>query len=340
MPSTTSLKPRCFARRFRPAVFLTALSLVTGLVGPAAAQTATYPSKPVNLIVPFPPGGVVDQTGRSIAQALFKVWQQPVVISTRAGAGGAIGMAAAASAQPDGYTLLATHPSIIAVPEAERIFGRTPAVDRSNFSPLALLVADPLVLVVKASSPWKTYEEFVADARKNPDKIAYSSSGAYSAVHLPIEMLTHAANIKLRHIPYSGGGPALTAVLGGVVAATAGAPAVLAPQIKSGELRALVTTGVKRHDLLPDIPTAIELGYKDVEFYLWVGLFAQAKMDESLIQNVRRGIGRAVQEPDFVQHMGKLGTPLDYRDGPAFSAFLNKDAERINAAIRRIGKVD
>ena len=319
---------------------LIGLGLLVGLAAPSQAQTTPYPNKPVSMIVPFPPGGVVDQTARGIAQSLSKVWQQPVVINTRAGAGGAIGMAAAATAPPDGYTLLLTHPSIISVPEAERIFGRTPAVDRTNFAPLALLVADPLVLVVKASSPWKTYEEFVADARKNPDVIAYSSSGAYSAVHLPIEMLTHAANIKLRHIPYSGGGPALTAVLGDVVAATAGAPAVLAPRIKSGELRALVTTGTKRHDLLPDTPTAIELGYKDVEFYLWVGLFAQNKMDDTTLQNVRRGIGRAVQESEYVQFMSKLGTPLDYRDGATFNAFLNKDAERISAAIRRIGKVD
>jgi tripartite-type tricarboxylate transporter receptor subunit TctC len=197
-----------------------------------------------------------------------------------------------------------------------------------------------LVLVVKADSPWKTYEEFIADAKKRPDMIAYSSSGAYSAVHLPIEMLTHAAGIKLRHIPYSGGGPALTAVLGGVVAATAGAPAVLAPQIKAGELRALVTTGIKRHALLPDTPTAIELGFKDVEFYLWVGLFASAKTDEALTRLIRRDIGRAVQEPEFVQLMNKLGAPIDYRDGPAFTAFLDKDEERIKAAIKRIGKVD
>ncbi len=318
------------------------LSLVAAqglLLGTVQAQSE-FPTKPVSLIVPFPPGGAVDQAGRSIAQALFKQWKQPVVIVTRAGAGGAVGMAAAANSQPDGYTLLATHPSILAVPEAERMFGRTPTSDRSNFAPLALLVADPLVLVVKADAPWKTYEEFIADARKNPDTIAYSSSGAYSAVHLPIEMLAHAAGIRLRHIPYSGGGPALTAVLGGVVSATAGAPAVLAPQIKSGVLRALVNTGVKRHALLPDVPTAIELGYKDVEFYLWVGLFAPVKTDDALVQTIRRDIGRATQDPEFVQHMAKLGAPMDYRDGPAFAAFLNKDAERISAAIKRIGKVD
>jgi tripartite-type tricarboxylate transporter receptor subunit TctC len=225
MPNQSSLNRREFS-------LAAGLSLGSGL---SWGQAPAYPNKAVTLVVPFPPGGAVDQAGRAISQALFKVWKQPVVISTKAGAGGAIGMSTVANAPADGYTLLATHPSIIAVPEAERMFDRSPPVDRSNFAPLGLLVADPLVLVVKADSPWKTYEEFIADAKKRPDMIAYSSSGAYSAVHLPIEMLTHAAGIKLRHIPYSGGGPALTAVLGGVVAATAGAPAVLAPQIKAGE---------------------------------------------------------------------------------------------------------
>jgi tripartite-type tricarboxylate transporter receptor subunit TctC len=330
MPNQSSLNRRQFS-------LAAGLSLGSGL---SWGQAPAYPNKAVTLVVPFPPGGAVDQAGRAISQALFKVWKQPVVISTKAGAGGAIGMSTVANAPADGYTLLATHPSIIAVPEAERMFDRSPPVDRSNFAPLGLLVADPLVLVVKADSPWKTYEEFIADAKKRPDMIAYSSSGAYSAVHLPIEMLTHAAGIKLRHIPYSGGGPALTAVLGGVVAATAGAPAVLAPQIKAGELRALVTTGIKRHALLPDTPTAIELGFKDVEFYLWVGLFASAKTDESLTRLIRRDIGRAVQEPEFVQLMNKLGAPIDYRDGPSFTAFLDRDEERIKAAIKRIGKVD
>ena len=319
-----------------------ALSLIAtlGFCAGAAQAQSDFPAKPVNLIVPFPPGGAVDQAGRSIAQSLSKVWKQPVIIVTRPGAGGGVGMAAAANSPPDGYTLLATHPAILAVPEADRMFGRTPTSERSDFAPLALLVADPLVLVVKAGAPWKTYEEFVADARKHPDTITYSSSGAYSAVHLPFEMLAHAAGIRLRHIPYSGGGPALAAVLGGVVAATAGAPAVLAPQIKSGVLRALVNTGAKRHALLPEVPTAIELGYKDVEFYLWVGLFAPVKTPDALVQSIRRDIGRAIAEPEFVQNMAKLGAPIDYRDGPAFVEFLNKDAERINAAIKRIGKVD
>lgn len=318
----------------------TAAAGLSGLAGAALAQAAAFPSRPVQLVVPFPPGGAVDQAGRAIAQALFNVWKQPVVVNNRGGAGGGIGMNAVAKAPADGYTLLATHPSIIALPESERILGRQAAVDLSNFSPLALLVADPLVLVVKGDAPWKTYEEFIADAKRRPDTIAYSSSGAYSAVHLPVEMLASAAGINLRHIPYAGGGPALQAVLSGTVAATAGAPAVLAPHVKAGTLRALVSTGTKRHPLLPDVRTAQEMGFKEVEFYLWVGLFAPEKIDKELEQGIRRDIARAVQDADFVKHMAGLGAPVDYRDAPAFTQFLNQDAKRIQAAIKRIGKVD
>ena len=321
--------------------FIAASALALSGGATSWAQTgAGFPQRAVQLVVPFPPGGVVDQTGRAIAQSLFKLWKQPVVINTKPGAGGAIGMATVANAPADGYTLLAAHPFINTLPEAERQFGRTTAFDRSHFVPLSLIVADPLVLVVKADAPWKNYEEFVADARRRPDSIAYSSSGAYSAVHLPIEMLAHAAGMRLRHIPYAGGGPALTAVLGNVVATTAGAPAVLAPQIKAGELRALVTTGVTRHPLLPDTPTAKELGFKDMEFYLWVGLFASAKTDEAMVQLLRRDVAKAASDTEFVQFMSRLGAPLDVRDGAAFNAFLQQDAERISAAIRRIGRVD
>lgn len=317
-----------------------ALLGLSGLQTQALAQVSGFPNRAVQLVVPFPPGGVVDQTGRAIAQSLFKTWKQPVVINTKPGAGGAIGMATVANAPADGYTLLAAHPFINTLPEAERQFGRSVAFDRSHFAPLSLIVADPLVFVVKGDAPWKTYDEFVADAKKRPDSIPYSSSGAYSAVHLPIEMLAHSAGIKLRHVPYSGGGPALTAVLGNVVAATAGAPAVLSPQIKAGELRALVVTGAKRHPLLPDTPTATELGYKDAEFYLWVGLFASIKTEETMLLQLRRDLAKAASDPEFVAYMAKLGAPLDVRDGPAFQAFLERDAQRITQAIRRIGRVE
>ncbi len=301
----------------------------------------TFPNKPVNLIVPFPPGGAADQPSRLISQALFNVWQQPAVVLTKPGAGGAIGAAFVANANPDGYTLLATNPSMIIVPEADRMFGRPTTFDISNFAPLALLVADPIVLVVKADSPWKTYKDFIADAKAKPGEITYGSSGAYSASHIPIEMLANAANMKLRHIPFAGGGPAILAVLGGHISTTASSPAAVVNQIKSGALRALVVTGNKRLASLPDVPTAIELGFKDAEFYLWIGLFAPAKTPPEIVQSIRQDLNKAItQDNGFIQNMQKLGATTDYRDGPAFNEFLSKDAERIKATMLKIGKVD
>ena len=306
-------------------VFLQILfSLVSFISSPAFAQNS-FPNKPINLIVPFPPGGAADQPSRLISQALFNVWQQPTVVLTKPGAGGAIGAAYVANSAPDGYTLLATNPSMIIVPEADKMFGRQATFDINNFAPLALLVADPIVLVVKSDSPWKTYKDFIADAKAKPGEITYGSSGAYSASHIPIEMLANAANIKLRHIPFAGGGPAILAVLGGHIATTASSPTAVVNQIKSGALRALVVTGNKRLASLPDVPTAIELGFKDAEFYLWIGLFAPNKTPENILQNIRADLQKAItQDNGFIQNMHKLGATTDYRDGPAFNEFLLK----------------
>ncbi len=322
-------------------VFLQILfSLVSFISSPAFAQNS-FPNKPINLIVPFPPGGAADQPSRLISQALFNVWQQPTVVLTKPGAGGAIGAAYVANSAPDGYTLLATNPSMIIVPEADKMFGRQATFDINNFAPLALLVADPIVLVVKSDSPWKTYKDFIADAKAKPGEITYGSSGAYSASHIPIEMLANAANIKLRHIPFAGGGPAILAVLGGHIATTASSPTAVVNQIKSGALRALVVTGNKRLASLPDVPTAIELGFKDAEFYLWIGLFAPNKTPENILQTIRADLQKAItQDNGFIQNMHKLGATTDYRDGPAFNEFLLKDAERIKSTMQKIGKVD
>jgi tripartite-type tricarboxylate transporter receptor subunit TctC len=321
-------------------MLLACVMLAPGLA-PGLAQAQGFPTKPVTVIVPFPPGGAADAPTRMLGQAMGHIWKQPLVVVTRAGAGGAIGMAATAASPPDGYTIMASNPSLLILPEADKLFGRPSTFDRSSFVPLALLVADPVVLAVKADAPWKTYQEFVADARAKPDTIPYASSGAYGAAHLPIEMLANSAGIKLRHISYSGGGPSILAVLGGHVAATVTSPAALSAHIKSGAMRALVTTGNKRIAALPDVPTALELGYKDAEFYIWIGLFAPAKTPEAVVQSMRADIGRAMPgENGFVQGMAKAGAPVDYRDGPAFDEFLNKDAERIKATVQRIGKVD
>ena len=180
------------------------------LAAPALAQD-TYPSRPITMVVPFPPGGVADLTGRPTAFAMEKALKQRIIIENKAGAGGAIGMAAVANARPDGYTIMMALSSISIIPPAERLFDRKPTYEMSQLAPIALISADPTVLVVRGDSPWRTVKDFIEDAKNRPAKINYSSSGIYGTLHMAMEIFASAAGIKLWHVPYQGGGPAVTA---------------------------------------------------------------------------------------------------------------------------------
>lgn len=306
--------------------------------GPALAADP-YPVRPIQVIVPFPPGGVADLVGRPFATAMEKQLKQPVVIVNKTGAGGAVGMQAAAVSKPDGYTLMVALSSISVMPEVDTMFGRPPVYKLNDFAPIALLSSDPTVLVVSSKSPWKTVADFVADAKKRPGEIKYSSSGVYGTMHVAMEMFAHAAGIKLRHIPTGGGGPALTALLGGHVDALAGGPNVSVAQIKAGAVRVLAGWGDKRLAALPDVPTFMELGYKDVEFYIWSGFFAPAATPEPIIKTLREATAKAVQSAEFKSAMEKMQTPISYLDAPDFKKFWDKDADRLIKSVRNIGKV-
>jgi tripartite-type tricarboxylate transporter receptor subunit TctC len=311
------------------------------LLAPVAARAqAEFPARTVTIIVPFPPGGATDFIARPLGAALQRHWSQSVVLQNRSGAGGAIGMNAAARSAPDGYTGLIAHVAWSSIPAADALFGRPPSIETAALAPLSLLTADPQIVVVKADAPWRTWLDFVADAKRRPGDLAYASSGSYSAVHLPFEMLAAAAGVKLNHIPYAGGGPAITAVLGGQVAATCSVPSVMAPYLKDGQMRALVNTGARRVALLPEVPTALELGFAGVEFYLWVGLFTQAAVDPALQARWREGVATALQDPETQRALAATGTVLDLRQGATFQAFLDADRARIDAAVLRIGRVD
>lgn len=307
------------------------------LAAPVAAQT--YPDHPITMIVPFPPGGVADLAGRPVAAAMEKVLKQPIVVQNRAGAGGAVGMAAVANAKADGYTILVALSSISIIPEADKLFDRKPAYTIDQLAPIALLSADPTVLVVRADSPWKSAQEFVDDAKKRPDQIAFSSSGVYGTLHMAMAMFAAAADIKLRHVPFSGGGPALTALLGNNVQALASGPGPVIAQIKSGSLRPLAVWADKRIPSLPDVPTFVELGFKEVEFYIWAGLFAPKATPEPAMTALRKAAAQAVKDPDFVATMDKLASPITYMDAPEFQKFWDADYARLAAALKKIGKV-
>jgi len=318
---------------FVVAVF--ALILVPGFAGAADV----YPSRPIQVIVPFPPGGVADLVARPFTSVLEKELKQPVAVVNKTGAGGAVGMQSAAVSRPDGYTLMVALSSISVMPEVDALFGRPSTYKLKDFAPIALLSADPTILVVKKESPWKNVADFVADAKKRPNEIKYSSSGVYGTMHVAMEMFAHAAGIKLRHIPTGGGGPALTSLLGGHVEALAGGPNVSIPHIKAGTLRVLANWGDKRLSALPDVPTFKELGYKDVEFYIWSGFFAPAATPPEAIKILREATAKAVKVPDFKSAMEKMETPIYYLDAPDFQKFWDQEAERLIKAVRNIGKV-
>ena len=298
-----------------------------------------YPSRPITIVAPFPPGGVADLTARPVAAAMERVLKNPVVVVNKTGAAGAVGMSFVANSKPDGYTLLMALSSISIIPEADKLFDRTPAYTMDQLIPIALISADPTIFVVNAERPWKNVKEFVEDAKKRPGQISYSSSGVYGTLHMAMEMFSHAAGIDLKHVPYGGGGPALTALLGGHVDSLASGPAVVLPHIKAGKLRPLAGWGAKRVAALPDVPTFKELGY-DIEFYIWAGLFAPRGTPAPVMQTIRDSVKQTVNTLEFKSAMEKIETPVAYLDAPEFQKFWQKDAKMLADAIKRIGKIE
>jgi len=302
------------------------------------AQAQDYPTKPVTMIVAFPPGGVAELVGRPLAASMEKTLGQPVIILNRPGAGGAVGTTVAAKAAPDGYTILMTLSSISIFPVSDPLEGKPAPYQISDFMPIALVTADPTVLVVRADSSYKTVQDFVAAAKANPGKINYSSSGVYGTLHVAMEMFAGAAGIELFHIPYQGGGPAVTALLGGQVQALASGPAAAVGQIKGGKMRALAGWGAKRLALMPELPTFKELGYKDVEFYIWSGVVAPAAIPPNVQHKLRAAVRAAAADPQFTAAMAKVSTPINYLDAPEFKDFWVADAARLRVAVEKIGK--
>jgi tripartite-type tricarboxylate transporter receptor subunit TctC len=298
-----------------------------------------YPTKPITMIVPFPPGGVADIVGRPLAAVMEKSLKQPVVVVNRTGAGGAVGMAAVAKSAPDGYTILMGLSSISVFPVGDRINGKQPAYEMADFAPIALVTADPTVLVVRADGPYKSVKDFVAAAKANPGKINYSSAGVYSTLHVAMEIFAQAADIKLFHIPYQGGGPAVTALLGGQVDALASGPAAAIGQIKGGKMRALASWSTERLKLLPDIPTFKELGY-NAEFYIWSGVFAPVKTPAPVLAKLRAAVRDAANSGEFRGAMNKVSTPVSYLDAPEFKKYWDRDAARLKVALEKIGKIE
>lgn len=306
--------------------------------GPVFAQE-TFPSHAITIINAFPPGGANDLVTRPFAAALEPVVKQPVVVETKAGAGGQVGAQVAASAKPDGYTLLSHNNGISGYEEVDRLFGRQPKTTKADFIPLARLIADPVLVVVNAQQPYMSLKEFLDDAKKRPEAIIYSSGGLYGATHLPVALLEKATGIpKLRHLPTNGGGPAITALLGNNAQMSTQTVTATLSHIKAGKLRPLASFGGKRSKALPDVPTLKELGY-NVEYYLWVGIFAPKGVPANVVSTLNVAVNKAGNSDVFKTAISNAGLDFAFLDAAGFAKFWEEDAKQSDAAIKLIGRV-
>jgi tripartite-type tricarboxylate transporter receptor subunit TctC len=292
----------------------TAASAATLATGRANAQDA-YPSHTITVVSPFPPGGVSDTITRPLDAALEAVFKQPVVLENKAGAAGAVGAQFVATAKPDGYTLLTHIVSISGFAAVDKLFGRQPKFTNADFIPIARIVADPIVLIANKDLPDKTLKDLVADAKSKA-----------------------AGDLKMRHLPTNGGGPAVTAVLGGNVNFFMSPTSIALPHIRAGKVNALAVSSAKRTKSLPDVPTFKEQGF-NLEYYFWVGIFAPKGTPTPIITTLRDGLNKAAHSKQFLDTLDNLGQELAYMDQPEFTTFWASDAKRQEDAINAIGRV-
>ena len=315
------------------------LAAVAATAAVSALAQDPYPSKPITMVVPFPPGGVADTVGRPVAEAMGKHLNQTVVVVNRGGAGGGIGMAQVAKAAPDGYTMLMALSSVVVLPEADKILNRAPMFELNQLLPIARITADPTVLVVRADSPWKTYAEFIAHAKANPSRISFGSSGNYGTMHVPMEQLKSATGSYMLHVPYTGAGPALLGLLSRQVDAVASGPASVAGQIKAGKMRALAHWGEGRLALLPDVPSFKELGVP-ITYSQWSGIFVPAGTPPDVVAKLREAARAATRDERTIQVMTNAGTSFQFQDAPEFDRFVKDDAGTMLKVVKQIGRVN
>lgn len=311
-----------------------ALALATSIVG---AQD--YPTRPVTIVVPNPPGGMNQIHAQPFSVIWEKLTKQAAPVVNRPGAASAAGTAYVVAQQPaDGYTLLVSTGNLHQILEKDKLYGAPTPYSLEQVEFLALLSADPIILVAHPSLPVRTPKDLAALARSKPNEIVFSSSGAYGVTHTPVQLFLDAAKVKMRHLPTTGGGPAITQALGGHSQVTTGGPAALYPHVKSGKLRALASYGVKPHPAMPDLPLMKNSGF-DIESYLWVGLFTRTGVPAPVLTKLRQVIGQVAADPQFKQALETVQVVPDYRDSAEFKKFFDADHKRMTVAVKNIGKL-
>jgi len=309
------------------------LLLLVALAAPAWSQT--YPSKPVRVIVTFPPGSTPDIVGRALASRLQEAMGQPFVVENRAGAGGNIGADAVAKAAPDGYTLLVSTNGVFAINKA--LYKTMPFDPDKDLVPLSLLATAPQMLVVQPSLGLKDFKGFVEYAKRNPGKLSYGSVGGGSASHLTMELLKSDAGVDLVHVPYKGFPPAVTDMLAGNIHAMfAIVPGVL-PHVKAGKMTALAVTALKRSQLAPDVPSVAELGLPQLESLAWIGLAGPAGLSPDVVDRITTETVRGMRRPEVRELLGKQGFDVVASSPQEFSRWIQAESAKWARVIRLSG---
>jgi len=289
----------------RTRILLAAAACAAAVLHSASAMAQAWPAKPVRLMVPFPPGGSTDIVARIVGQKLGERLGQSIVIENRGGAGGTLGTAQAAKAAPDGYTLtVASTSTHVVAPSVYQKLDYDPVKD---FAPISLMAVSPYLLLVHPAVPAKSVKELVELARKQPGKMNYASAGVGSTTHLAMEMLKSASNTYMLHIPYSGNGPAGTAVISGQVEILFGSMPAVLPHAKGGRVRALAVGTLARSPSMPEIPTIAESGYPGFDASLWLGIMAPAGTPQPVIDRLHKEIVAVVSAADTREALSKAG---------------------------------
>jgi tripartite-type tricarboxylate transporter receptor subunit TctC len=319
-------------RSLRTVVLALAALVVAG--GPTPALAQSYPTRPVEFIIPFAPGGPTDTAIRLIQPALAANLGQPVVLINKAGGGGAIGMDGVARAKPDGYTLAATVRSTLTILPATQ-----PDVPYkiSDFAAIGTYAIDSQVITVKSGTPWKTLEELVDHVKKNPGKLTYGSAGQGTNSFFTMELLKLAYGLDVAHVPFGGSGPVKNAVLGGHVQIGATALSPVLSVIRSGDLTALVTGATRRNPAIPGVPTLTDKRQGDISLSTWAELWAPARTPRPIMDRLVQALDKTMKDPAVVAAIEKAGLQVEYNDPAATLTLVERENEVVRAVARKLG---
>jgi tripartite-type tricarboxylate transporter receptor subunit TctC len=309
--------------------------ILAAVLGFAQNVLAQYPDKPVKLIVPFAPGGATDLVGRALAVRLTTIWGQQVLVENKPGAGGNIGADIVAKSTPDGYTLLLASPAEVAINPS--LYSQMPYNSATDLVPVAKVASAPLVLVVNSQSPVKSMQELIQYIKSKNGAVNFASSGTGGPQHLAGELFKSMASVSMTHVPYKGGAPAITDLLGGQVDLFfAGLPPAL-PHINSGKLRALGVTTLKRSPLLANVPTISESGFIGFNIENWQGIFVPAKTNSKIINQLSRDIERVISDKSFDETLSAQGATPSFLSPKDFAAFVQSETQKYGKLVKESG---